>query len=227
MPGANLINQIAMTNYVTSTLANGEKVVCQAHYHWFWWAKRILAYGLFAGVAIAFDKLTGIGGGLAAIGVLIALLGLGYAYLRYTNDEIVITNHRVVLKTRILARDVFEMQIQKVETVVVDQTVMGRIFNYGSVACRGTGGTNSAAVEIADPLAFRAAFHNAIKESQDNTRAPYEQLAQALNPVSAQIANPVTAPVEDLRAHAAANLDDEKLDQIISLLKEISQKLDK
>lgn len=216
-----------MTNYVTSTLANGEKIVCQAHYHWFWWAKRILGYAALAGVAIALDSLIGMGGAFAAIGVLVALLGLGYAYLRYTNDEIVITNHRVVLKTRILARDVFEMQIQKVETVVVDQSVMGRIFNYGSVACRGTGGTNSSAVEIADPLAFRAAFHNAIKESQESTRASYEQLAQALTPVSAQLANPVTAPVEDLRAHAAANLDDQKLDEIIGLLREISRKLDR
>lgn len=203
-----------MTNYVESTLVEGEKIMCHAHYHWFWWLKRILFYLAILVVGIGLDRVAKLGSILSAIVVVIALIGLGYAFLRYTTDEIVITSHRVVLKTKILARDVFEMQIQKVETIQVDQTVAGRFFNYGTVCCRGTGGTRSSSVEIADPLAFRAAFQNAIRCSMSPIAPVYTSAAPAQTPAPAATTT------------AAPALDNAKLDEVISLLKEISAKLD-
>jgi len=50
------------------------------------------------------------------------------------------------------------MNLTKIETVNVDQTVMGRILNYGSITIIGTGGTKETFHNIARPMAFRRAF---------------------------------------------------------------------
>lgn len=193
-----------MTNYVNNTLVPGEKIICSAHYHWFYWAKRILLYAIALGAALLIDTfvlptLYIITGAVAVC----CLLSFAFAAMLYAYDEMVITNHRVVLKTGIFSRDVFEMQIQKVETVLVDQSIPGRFFDYGTIACRGTGGTVSKRIEIASPLEFRAAFQTAVKESQQ----PY---------YTATASQAVASP-----------LNNEKLDEIIRLLTEINEKLAK
>lgn len=50
------------------------------------------------------------------------------------------------------------MNIAKVESVNVDQGILGRILGYGVVTVIGTGGTRETFQSIADPLAFRKAF---------------------------------------------------------------------
>jgi len=190
-----------MTQYVDNTLVAGEKIICSAHYHWFYWAKRLIVYALVLAAAFGADFLIPLPFPIVTIVVgLCCLASFGLALLLYVYDEMVITNHRVVLKTGIFSRDVFEMQIQKVETVLVDQSIAGRIFDYGTIACRGTGGTISKHIEIASPLDFRAAFQTAVKESQ-NTPAP------------------------SLVKEALGN--EEKVDEIITLLREIRDELRK
>ena len=73
-------------------------------------------------------------------------------------SEYVITNRRIVIKTGFVARSTFEMNLSKIESVNVDQSVMGRILNYGSITIIGTGGTRETFHNIAKPLAFRKAF---------------------------------------------------------------------
>jgi uncharacterized membrane protein YdbT with pleckstrin-like domain len=73
-------------------------------------------------------------------------------------SEFVITNRRVVIKTGFIARSTFEMNLSKIESVNVDQSVMARIFNYGSITVIGTGGTRETFHNIAKPLSFRKAF---------------------------------------------------------------------
>jgi len=73
-------------------------------------------------------------------------------------SEFVITNRRVVIKTGFIARRTFEMNLSKIETVNVEQTVMGRILNFGSITIIGTGGTKETFHNIARPMAFRKAF---------------------------------------------------------------------
>jgi uncharacterized membrane protein YdbT with pleckstrin-like domain len=81
-----------------------------------------------------------------------------YAWLKRWLSEFVITNRRIVIKEGFIARRTFEMNLSKIETVNVDQTVMGRILNYGSITIIGTGGTKETFHNIARPMAFRRAF---------------------------------------------------------------------
>ncbi|MBE0667369.1 MAG: PH domain-containing protein, partial [Bacteroidales bacterium] len=80
------------------------------------------------------------------------------AWLKRWLSELVITNRRIVIKTGFISRSTFEMNLSKIETVNVDQSVMGRILNYGSITIIGTGGTRELFHNIAKPMEFRKAF---------------------------------------------------------------------
>jgi len=50
------------------------------------------------------------------------------------------------------------MNLSKIESVNVDQKVIGRVLNYGSKTIIGTGGTKESFHNISKPLEFRKAF---------------------------------------------------------------------
>jgi len=80
------------------------------------------------------------------------------AWLERWLSEYVITNRRIIIKTGFIARRTFEMNLSKIESVNVDQSVMGRIFNFGSITIIGSGGTRETFHNIAKPLRFRKEF---------------------------------------------------------------------
>ena len=67
-----------------------------------------------------------------------------------------VTNLRVVHKTGFMKRRSFEMSLDKVESVDVNQTILGRILNYGDVTILGVGEGRETISMIASPLAFRS-----------------------------------------------------------------------
>jgi hypothetical protein len=88
--------------------------------------------------------------------------------LAYLSSELVITNVRVLIKTGILRRQTLEMFISKIESIAVDQSFLGRLFDYGTVVIRGTGGFEERFQTIAHPREFR----NWVQRMQKNEAAP-------------------------------------------------------
>ena len=84
-------------------------------------------------------------------------LSLAFWFDRWLS-EFVITDRRIIIKTGFIARNTFEMNLSKIESVNVDQSVMGRIFNFGSMTIIGSGGTKETFHRISKPLKFRKAF---------------------------------------------------------------------
>jgi len=62
-----------------------------------------------------------------------------------------------VYKRGFIRRHTVEMNMDKVESVDVDQSVLGRIFDYGDIVIRGTGVGIEPLRGIDSPLAFRNA----------------------------------------------------------------------
>lgn len=89
---------------------------------------------------------------LVPVGILLA------AAVGVKTSELVITDRRVLIKVGFIRRHTFEMFISKIESVAVYQGMMGRIFNYGTVEIRGTGGSAESFATIAAPLQFRDAI---------------------------------------------------------------------
>jgi uncharacterized membrane protein YdbT with pleckstrin-like domain len=95
--------------------------------------------------------------------VLLPAFGLGLillvvAWIRRKSTELAITNKRVIAKFGFVSRDTIEINLQKIETVQVHQTVRGRMLNYGTIMIAGGGTPQEPIPGVADPMAFRRAF---------------------------------------------------------------------
>jgi uncharacterized membrane protein YdbT with pleckstrin-like domain len=76
-------------------------------------------------------------------------------YIRFVSSEFAVTNRRVIVKVGLVYRRTLELVLAKVETVGVEQSIMGRVLNYGTIVVTGTGGTKEPFKDIANPLEFR------------------------------------------------------------------------
>ena len=165
-----------MGHYVNNSLIKGEQVVYEGHYHWFFWVAPVCWTAIF-GIA----ALVAYSAGMAVAGTILllpAIIIFGCYYLKYTSDEMVVTNRRLVLKTGVISRDTFELQLQKVESVGVDQTFWGRIFSFGTITGTGTGGSKGSIKLVSSPLAFRKAFQEAAAIYDEAWRATAQRYEQ-------------------------------------------------
>jgi uncharacterized membrane protein YdbT with pleckstrin-like domain len=95
---------------------------------------------------------------IAAILVAYAVLKFLAAAIRRYTTEIIITDRRVLYKRGIISIHTIEMNISKIETVDVTQTILGRLLGYGTVFVRGTGAGLEPLTRVADPLLLRNAI---------------------------------------------------------------------
>lgn len=86
-------------------------------------------------------------------------------------SEFAVTNRRVIIKVGLVSRKTVELKLDKVESIGVDQTIPGRIFGYGTIVVRGTGGTNEPFRGIARPLDFRKAVNEATEALSHRAQA--------------------------------------------------------
>ena len=118
-----------MGSYVEQNLTAGERVVYETNLHW------IIFFSL-KGFLTFF------------IAPLIAL----------STSEFAITNKRVIIKVGVISRRTLEMNLNKIESVNVNQGILGRILGYGTIVIVGTGGTKERFTAISNPLEFRRKF---------------------------------------------------------------------
>jgi uncharacterized membrane protein YdbT with pleckstrin-like domain len=87
--------------------------------------------------------------------LVLAIITTIAAAIRRVTTELAVTDQRVIFKRGIFARYTIEMNRSKVESVDVDQTILGRLLGYGTLMVRGTGGSLEPMEGISDPLSFR------------------------------------------------------------------------
>ncbi len=80
------------------------------------------------------------------------------AYIRIKSTEIAVTTKRLIVKNGFISRSTIEININKVESIQVDQGMVGRILNYGTLVISGTGTSHAPIKGISEPMAFRKAF---------------------------------------------------------------------
>ncbi|MCB5196765.1 PH domain-containing protein [Deefgea salmonis] len=105
---------------------------------------------------------------LIVLGLLTISIGIGLifwlvAFIRYKTTELAFTNKRVIAKFGFISRQTVELNISKVESIQVNQGILGRIFNFGTLVISGSGNPQAPIPGISEPMAFRRAF----MESQD------------------------------------------------------------
>ena len=147
--------------YVDAHLLPGESVTYRARRHWliFAWPALFVAVGLLG--LLLFGALDAWPEGrwiapLAAF-ALAAVFGVKPT-VEYLTSEFAVTNKRVVTKVGLVERDSQETLLSKIETIGVDQTLMGRLLGYGTVTIVGTGGSREPFALIARPLEWSLQF---------------------------------------------------------------------
>jgi uncharacterized membrane protein YdbT with pleckstrin-like domain len=150
-------------SYARSILQSGETIIVIGKLHWIIYRWAILS--LFAGVLMVWLEHAYFPARetLAAVTALtfgvLFLTTFAFAWFIRWITEFAVTDRRVVSSRVFISRRVEEMNMEKVETVDIDQTVLGRILGYGSMRITGTGGSNTIVVRnIAHPLEVRAAI---------------------------------------------------------------------
>lgn len=126
-----------MQSYIDSNLTAGEKVIHRGRINL--WS---LSPMIVAGV------------------LLIWVFGLGLVFwaaaaIRYYTTELAVTNKRVIAKFGFISRHTIEMSLAKVESIQVSQSILGRIFNFGTIIVSGAGNPQAPMPGISNPLRFR------------------------------------------------------------------------
>jgi len=94
--------------------------------------------------------------GIALVLLAVAAYLIAVEWFERWTTEIAITNKRIILKKGFIRRDTIEMSVEKVESVDVKQSLLGRLLDYGDIVVRGTGTGFAPMRKIDSPLQFRS-----------------------------------------------------------------------
>jgi uncharacterized membrane protein YdbT with pleckstrin-like domain len=168
-------------SYLDDHLLAGEQIVYRARLHWSIFATPIIVIGLGIALAIILriyqPEYWYAGAALAGIGLLLAI---GPA-IRYASSEFAVTDKRVVAKLGFIERESLETLLSKVEAIGVDQGIVGRMLDYGTITITGTGGTEESFPRIAAPLELRRQIQSQVV-ALDERRGGQFNLAGRVEP---------------------------------------------
>ena len=137
-------------SYIKHVLQPGEIIRYQGSVHWI-----LCLLPLFLAVVAVAAAFGPQGFIVAAICFAVAIvLALRAWFIRWTT-EIAVTDRRVIYAQGFIQRRSVEVHMDKIESVDVDQSVLGRLFNYGNVTIHGTGTTLEPLRDIDRPIEFR------------------------------------------------------------------------
>jgi uncharacterized membrane protein YdbT with pleckstrin-like domain len=153
--------------YVETLMGKNERIVIKTRQHWMVMAGSIVANLLIALVIIVIAAGLIISGVAAPLGLVALILLLIPAwlfirdYLAWWNEEYLITNRRVVQAEGVMNKRVIDSSLEKVNDVVLNQSFLGRILDYGDVEILTASeiGVNKLHM-IAHPVAFKTEMLN-------------------------------------------------------------------
>ena len=144
-------------SYLERVLQPGEQVRRISSIHWivcwpgvavavlavvaYWLSDTRLLPGLWRYIAYAI-----------ALGAVVLLV---QEWLQWWTTEMAVTNRRVICKNGLIWRQTNEMNMDKVESVQVEQSILGRVLDYGNVTILGTGAGFETMHIIGSPIELR------------------------------------------------------------------------
>lgn len=155
-------------SYVEKSLMRGEELLYKAKIHWFVYVPGAVSL-LVAIVFISLAKGPSYLNVIPPVAILFGIYSLVMALIQTFTTELAVTTKRVIAKAGLIRRSTMELNHGKVESFNVDQSILGRIFGFGTVVVNGTGGGQTPIPSIAAPLDFRREAMEAIDGAQAHT----------------------------------------------------------
>jgi uncharacterized membrane protein YdbT with pleckstrin-like domain len=174
-----LVKQQATTKYISSALIPGETILYQAATHWFFYLDFgaillviLSSYLLIGNPEFMREELPTISLWVPSllskseieisvwhIGLVIllwiGLMILWEVFVIKQTTELAITSKRIVAKFGLLNRTMIELKLRRFESITIDQSLLGRILNYGTITITGMGGVKTMVPCLVAPLKFK------------------------------------------------------------------------
>lgn len=178
--------------YVQQSLGPNEEIIHVGRFHWFYTFQAVLwgVIGLSGAIGILWAAIEfSYTGSVTMNQIIPAIQGLHVAFkmcafgsfllgififmkmmITKATTEICVTDKRLIYKTGLIARNSWEMGVDRIESVNVFQGVLGRIFNFGLLTVMGMGVGEVPLPRIADPVAMRRAVDYARFHDDDDPK---------------------------------------------------------
>ena len=154
-------------SYAEKNLAPGETIVYRARYHWIYYRTTLVlllvaaVFGLWwwvAGNKLEDGTTSAVFGNLGLLFLVIAVVHFAFRRLRASADEYVVTSRRVIRKYGLVARDVEQALLDRIQDITLKQGITARLLGYGTVILETASETGRLAFpDIAEPEEFRKA----------------------------------------------------------------------
>ena len=133
-----------MGRYIDDILQPGEKVLYSSNLHWVVYVPAIAAWIVSAALLVLTryavnETLVLLCLASSAVVAFAALYWSMKGWFQRWTTETDVTTLRVVHKEGFIQRETFEMNLDRVESVDVSQSIVGRLLGYGNVTIRGVG----------------------------------------------------------------------------------------
>ena len=158
-------------NYLKNLLGNNEKITFVTRQHWLVLLDQVLSKSLLAvGMVILITLiwriwLPHLPVAFAYLLLLLPLLGLLRNVLIWTSRQYVVTDWRVIQISGVFNKDVSDSSLEKVNDVKLDQSFLGRLFDYGDLEILTASelGANQF-THVGQPVRLKTAMMNAKEE---------------------------------------------------------------
>jgi uncharacterized membrane protein YdbT with pleckstrin-like domain len=160
--------------YVEQNLISGEQVAYRSGLHWIVLLRSMIVAAVLALLgAVMLVEASQVNGTqsrqiVSAAGVIAIVIGaidLLAAMIRRSGAEFAVTNKRIILKRGVIRRSSEEIFLRQVESVIVEEGMLGRALDYGTIRVRGTGGTPEPYPNIAHAQEFRRHIQEQISKN--------------------------------------------------------------
>ncbi len=155
--------------YVEGLLGSNEKMVVKTRQHWLVLASSFLSNLIFAAIIVAVAVVATLfaGPALGPLPLLLLLLlifpviAFLRVFLEWWNEEYIVTNRRVIQVEGVVNKHVIDSSLEKVNDVVLDQSYVGRLLDYGNVEILTASEIGVNKLErIASPIKFKTEMLN-------------------------------------------------------------------
>ncbi len=145
-------------SYVTSSLLPGEVILYEGRMS-LWALQKPLGLGALL-LCVCWVLPYWVALATFSVGLLLWVI----AAVQFISTERCVTSRRVIAKHGLISRFTSEIELGRVEGLEVVQTTAQRLMGYGTVIVSGVGSHRTSIAAVADPMAFSAAFREALRE---------------------------------------------------------------
>ena len=145
-----------MAGYIESNLVKDEQIIERAQVSW--WSQTAKIFLAIICLLLTFSL---------PIFIVLGALLIAWAIIEVKSTELALTNKRVIAKFGFIRRGIVDVRLGKIESVAFDQSILGRIFNFGDVLVSGAG--NSTPIpNISNPNSFKNRVNNYLADIEEN-----------------------------------------------------------